>query len=100
MGMDWYSRANQGIFDLPAPMFLPIGVDNLPQVVKDSSHFTGKLLARLAYIESIPRPNVTIDLKKIYADCNKDAILKACANFLENNNIERAWQILHLGNII
>jgi flavin reductase (DIM6/NTAB) family NADH-FMN oxidoreductase RutF len=100
MGMDWYSRANQGIFDLPAPKFLPIGVDNLPQVVIDSSYFTGKLLARLAYIESIPKPDFTVDLGATYANCTSDELLKACANFLENNNIERAWQILHLGNII
>jgi len=100
MGLNWYSRANQGIFDLPAPKFLPIGVDTLPQVVKDSSYFTGKLLARLAYIESIPKHNVSIDSKERYANCNGDELLKACANLLENNQIEEAWQVLHLGKII
>jgi len=100
MGMNWYSRANQGIFDLPAPKFLPIGVDNLPQVVIDSSYFTGKLLARLAYIESIPKPDFTVDFGATYANCTSDELLKACANLLENNHIEKAWQILHLGKII
>ena len=100
MGMNWYSRANQGIFDLPTPKFLPIGVDNLPQVVKDSSYFTGKLLARLAYIQSIPKHNVTIDLKKKYAKCNAEELLKACSNLLTNNEIEEAWQVLHLGKVI
>ena len=100
MGMDWYSRANQGIFDLPAPKFLPIGIDNLPQSVKESPYFTGKLLARLAYIDSIPKPNITIDLKEKYSECNNDDLLRACANFLENNQIEKAWQLLYLGNII
>ena len=100
MGMNWYSRASQGIFDLPAPNFLPIGVDNLPQTVKESPHFTGRLLAKLAYIDSIPKHNVTTDLKEIYADSNCDKLLKACASFLENNQIEEAWQLLHLGKII
>ena len=100
MGMNWYSRANQGIFDLPAPKFLPIGVDNLPQTVKDCSYFTGKLLARLAYIESIPGPNGSVELKEKYADNNKDDLMKACAGFLENNQIEEAWQLLYIGKII
>jgi len=100
MGMNWYSRANQGIFDLPAPKFLPIGVDNLPQLVKDSVYFTGKLLARLAYVESIPKQNITFDLKNIYIDFNSDELLKACAILLTNNQIEEAWQVLHLGKII
>jgi hypothetical protein len=100
MGMNWYSRANQGLFDLPAPKFIPIGIDNLPQSVKESQYFTGKLLARLAYIDSIPKPNITIDLKEKYFECNNDDLLRACANFLENNQIEKAWQLLYLGNII
>ena len=100
MGMNWYSRASQGIFDLPAPNFLPIGVDNLPQTVKESPHFTGKLLARLAYIESIPKPNVTVELKEKYHNKNGNELLKACANILGNNQIEEAWQLLHLGKII
>ena len=100
MGLDWYSRANQGIFDLSAPKFLPIGVDNLPQVVKNSPYFTGKLLARLAYIESIPKFNVPVELKEKYDNNNEDELLKACANILENNQIEEAWQLLYLGKII
>ena len=100
MGMNWYSRANQGIFDLPAPKFLPIGVDNLPQIVKESSYFTGKLQARLAFIECIPKQNITLDLEKRFSNYSGDELLKACANFLENNQIEEAWQLLHLGKII
>ena len=100
MGLDWYSRANQGLFDLPSPKFLPIGVDNLPQIVTDSSYFPGKLLARLAYIESIPKNNVTIALEEKYADCSSNELLKECANALKNNQIEEAWQLLHLGKLI
>ena len=29
-----------------------------------------------------------------------DELLKACANYLNNNQIEEAWQLLHLGKII
>ena len=100
MGMNWYSRANQGLFNLPAPRFLPIGVDNLPQEVKGSSYFTGKLLARLAYVEAIPEENVPFGLKEKYSQCNKDELLKTCADFLQHNRIEEAWQLIHLGEMI
>ena len=99
LGMNWYSRANQGLFDLPAPRFLPIGVDSLPLEVKNSSYFSGKLLARLAYVESIPVVDDSFSLKQKFIDYGKDDLLKACANFLESNQIQDAWQILHLGNI-
>ena len=99
MGMNWYSRANQGLFDLPTPRFLPIGVDSLPLEVKNSSYFSGKLLARLAYVESIPEVDDSFSLKQKFIDYGKDDLLKACANFLESNQIQDAWQILHLGNI-
>ena len=42
----------------------------------------------------------SIDCKERYANCNGDELLKACANLLENNQIEEAWQVLHLGKII
>ena len=99
MGMNWYSRANQGIFDLPAPRFLPIGVDNLPQAVRDSSYFSGKLLARLAYVDCIPKSKISNEFKEEYTDYIQDDLLKACANFLEKNQIDKAWQLLHLGDI-
>jgi len=31
---------------------------------------------------------------------NRDELLKNCADFLENNQVQEAWQILHLGDII
>ena len=72
----------------------------MPQIVTDSSYFPGKLLARLAYIESIPKNNVTIALEEKYADCSSNELLKECANALKNNQIEEAWQLLHLGKLI
>ena len=99
MGMNWYSRANQGLFDLPAPRFLPIGVDSLPLDVRNSSYFSGKLLARLAYVDSIPEPDQSFALKEEFRDHEKDDFLKECASLLEDNQIKNAWQILHLGKI-
>ena len=100
LGRNWYSRANQGLFDLPSPRFLPIGVDSLPSEVKNSKFFSGKLLARLAYVESVPKIDKSFHLRKKFIDMDKNNLLKICANFLEKKKVEDAWQILHLGKII
>ena len=100
MGKNWYSRANQGLFELPAPIFLPIGVDQLPEEIKNSPYFSGKMLARLAYVESIPKSNISDNMKKEFGNEDRNVLLKECANFLQNNQIEEAWQILHLSSII
>ncbi len=100
MGRNWYSRANQGLFEFPAPKFLPIGVDQLPREIKNSLYFSGKMLARLAYVESIPESNISDNMKKDFGNKDRDVLLKECANFLQNNQIEEAWQILHLSSII
>jgi len=100
LGRNWYSRANQGLFDLPAPRFLPIGVDSLPSEVKNSNFFSGKLLARLAYVASVPKIDKSFHLREKFIDMDKNNLLKICANFLEKKKVEDAWQILHLGKII
>ena len=98
MGYNWYSRANRGLFELPAPRITPIGVDNLPQIVKDSPLFSGKLLARLAYVERIPES--TNEFNSTYSNQSEDDLLKSCAQLLENNQVEEAWQILYIANVI
>ncbi len=98
MGYNWYSRANQGLFELPAPNFIPIGVDNLPQIVKDNPLFSGKLLARLAYVEKIPKQ--TNKFNSTYSNQSEGKLLKSCVQLLENNQVEDAWQILYLAKVI
>ena len=100
LGKNWYSRANQGLFDLPAPRFIPIGVDSLPLEVKNSAFFSGKLLARLAYVESIPIFDESFYLKEKFINMGQEDLLKNCAIFLDNGKVEDAWQLLHLGKII
>ena len=98
MGYNWYSRANQGLFELPAPRFIPIGVDNLPQIVKNNPLFSGKLLARLAYVERIPKP--TNEFNSNYSNKSEGELLKSCAQLLENNQVEKAWQVLYLAKVL
>ena len=95
MGYDWYSRANQGLFELPAPRFIPIGVDNLPHAVRKHPAFSGKLLARLAYVESNPNENISSEIKEKYSQHSTDELFETCAELLGQNKIDEAWEIVH-----
>jgi len=55
MGGHFYTRANQGLFQLPQPMTqVGIGFDQLPSDVRTSNVLTGNELAQLAGVESLP----------------------------------------------
>jgi flavin reductase (DIM6/NTAB) family NADH-FMN oxidoreductase RutF len=100
MGYNWYSRAKQGLFELPAPQFIPIGVDSLPQIVRDHPSFTGNLLARLASVEKIPEQDIIEDLSETYSRLSVEDMLKICAVLVEEGKILEAWQVLYLAKII
>jgi len=100
MGYDWYSRAKEGLFELPAPRFIPIGVDRLPQIVRDHPSFTGKLLARLASVEKIPKQDIIEDLSETYSRLSTEDMLKICAVLAEEGRILEAWQVLYLAEVI
>lgn len=55
MGGHFYTRANQGLFQLPQPMAqVGIGFDSMPEDVRTSQVLTGNELAQLAGVESLP----------------------------------------------
>ncbi|WP_035726760.1 flavin reductase family protein [Eisenibacter elegans] len=57
MGGNWYCRANgEALFEIPKPLVTKgIGVDQLPQHIRQSDVLTGNNLARLANVESLPQ---------------------------------------------
>lgn len=55
MGGNWYSRANQGLFEIPKPLStLGVGVDALPEMVRQHPNLSGNDLGLLGNVESIP----------------------------------------------
>ena len=100
LGLNWYTRANQGLFELAAPHHLPIGVDALPKEVKNSSHFTGRLLARLASVEKIPERENIEDLISTYSRLSTQDILKICSVLVDQGKVLEGWQVLYLAEVI
>lgn len=88
MGGNWYGRAKEGMFEVPKPLStLGIGIDNLPDAVKNSSVFTGNDLAMLANIEALPENIVN------GVETSEDAHEEA-QQFLLLDAVEKAWQKL------
>jgi flavin reductase (DIM6/NTAB) family NADH-FMN oxidoreductase RutF len=90
MGGDYYCRASgNAIFEVAKPNTnLGVGIDALPDFIKQSTILTGNDLGMLANVTSIPSIDNTFHyVKKI--DAHKDA-----QELLANKKVEAAWQVL------
>lgn len=90
MGGDWYCRANgEALFRLPQPWSkLGIGVDNLPEVVRNSPVLTGSDLALLAGITELPAHLQQEDFSANPVQHHK------AKELLARGEIEKAWEAL------
>lgn len=101
MGGSWYSRANQGMFEVPKPLSsLGIGVDQMPHEVKNSSILTGNDLGKLGNVEMLPsQEEVNAFIKEnnmqAYVQENESSKLHIIAQeYLEKDQVTEAWKIL------
>jgi flavin reductase (DIM6/NTAB) family NADH-FMN oxidoreductase RutF len=102
MGANWYSRSNVGMFEVEKPLStLGIGVDNVPQFVKESSIFNGNDLGKLGNIEAIPTEEEiaifvkeNFEIKGILSADDAQKQLKKAKEYLDNNEVLTAWKVL------
>ena len=105
LGGDWYLAVNeQNLFKVPKPNTnLGMGIEALPQHVKQSNILTGNHLGQLANIEEMPNIDAGYEndeLKRIfeYYSLNpKDLeieVHKLAAQLLSHGKEKEAWQIL------
>jgi len=102
LGGNWYSRSNQGLFEVEKPLVtLGIGVDAIPDFIKNSPVFDGNDLGKLGNVESLPtQEEITIFVKQNFAvkgvlssdDVQK--IHKKAKEYLNNNDVLSAWKVL------
>ncbi len=102
MGGNWYTRANAGMFEVPKPLStIGIGVDALPEDIKNSTIFTGNDLGKLANVEGIPTKTGALtfvnnqeDIKHRIEQANQIEIHKFAKQYLDQDDIDMAWNIL------
>ena len=102
LGGNWYSRANQGLFEVPKPLTtLGIGIDNIPDLVKQSPVFDGNDLGILGNVEALPTTaEIDIFVKENFAVkgvLSSDDVLKQhekAKEYLDKNEVVSAWKVL------
>lgn len=102
LGGNWYSRAKSGLFEVPKPLTtLGIGIDKLPETVRNSKILTGNNLGVLGNIENFPNSeeihtfiNSSEELKKLASSKNFEEIHKKAQQFLSEGKVDEAWKIL------
>ena len=102
LGGNWYSRAVDGLFEVPKPLTtLGIGVDSIPDFIKDSQVFDGNDLGILGNIESLPTiAEIDIFVKENFSVkgvLSADDVLKQhekAKEYLGKNDVLSAWKVL------
>lgn len=102
LGGNWYSRSNQGLFEVEKPLTtLGIGVDAIPNFVKESAVFDGNDLGKLGNVEALPtEEEITIFVKQnfeVKGVLSADDEVKKhqfAKEYLDKNEVLTAWKVL------
>jgi flavin reductase (DIM6/NTAB) family NADH-FMN oxidoreductase RutF len=97
-GGSYYSRARDGFFEIPKPIStLGIGVDSIPEEIRNSQVLTGNNLGMLGNVESLPEQ---IDVDNFAKDHPQFMGLEEskkhtfAQEYLAKNDVESAWKVL------
>lgn len=102
LGGNWYSRSNQGLFEVPKPLTtLGIGVDAIPDFIKESTIFDGNDLGMLGNIEALPTlEEVSIFVKQNFAvkgvlsSDDQEKVHIEAKKYLNEKDVLTAWKVL------
>jgi len=108
LGGNWYTRVTtDSLFQIPKPlMTLGIGVDQIPEEIRNSPVLSGNNLGRLGNVEQLPSPeeialfSAREDLEDIRRRFRLDAeswidhLHRWAKEELEAGNVDLAWKIL------
>lgn len=108
MGGDYYCRASgNAVFEVPKPnLQLGVGIDNLPDSIRNSRILTGNNLGLLGNSTSIPVVDTVLyddRLTHILRDNSNDeqtrttALHQYAKELLDDGDVHKAWQVLLAG---
>lgn len=102
LGGNWYSRSNMGLFEVEKPLTtLGIGVDQIPDFIKNSPIFDGNDLGKLGNVEALPTSeevaifvNQNFALKGVLSSDDQEKVHLKAKEYLDNNEVIAAWKVL------
>lgn len=106
MGGNWYGRSRDGMFEVPKPgVSLGIGVDVLPENIRNSDVLTGNDLGKLGNVEKLPEESAIEafvakdgNLQDVLRNNNVEELHLYARKMLKEGEVEAAWCIL-LGKV-
>ena len=101
-GGNYYSRAKKGFFEIPKPLkTMGIGVDTMPEHVRNSMILTGNNLGILANVDALPKEDEVNEfisgISERYPDIKTASHRqkhKLAQNYLSYGDVESAWKLL------
>lgn len=102
LGGNWYSRSNQGLFEVPKPLStLGVGVDAIPDFIKKSAVFDGNDLGKLGNVEALPSTEeVSIfvkenfSIKAVLSSDDQENVHLEAKKYLNEDDVLSAWKVL------
>jgi flavin reductase (DIM6/NTAB) family NADH-FMN oxidoreductase RutF len=108
LGGNWYSRTTgNALFEVTKPiMNMGIGIDQIPEYIRNSNVLTGNNLGQLGNVEKLPTEQEISDYKNSGAinetfdqygknrDEHKTQLHHIAKGLLENGKVEEAWKVL------
>ncbi len=97
MGDNWYCRAaGDALFEVQKPITsIGIGIDNMPETVRNSKVLTGNNLGLLGSVEQLPTAEEIAEFKKTMQPFkNADDQHRYAQSLLEANRVKEAWMTL------
>ena len=93
LGGDWYVRASgDALFKVAKPNLQKgIGVDAIPDFIKEDKSFSGNELGKLGNIENLPSPDEIQVFRATHADADFKALVK---ELLAKEQVKEAWLAL------
>lgn len=99
-GGSYYSRARDGFFEIPKPISTSgIGVDFIPEDIRNSNILTGNNLGMLGNVESLPSQKDVDNFAKDHSEfVGLEATKKHtfAQEYLDKNDVQSAWKVLLL----
>ncbi|MAZ27867.1 MAG: flavin reductase [Cytophagaceae bacterium] len=102
MGGNWYTRANQGMFEVPKPLHnLGMGVDKIPDEIRLSTILTGNDLGKLGNVEQLPEEGMIKEFMRerweeldMVATGDRQRIHRRAQEYLHEDRVDEAWKLL------
>ena len=102
MGSNWYSRSNVGMFEVEKPLTtLGIGVDMIPDFIKESGYFDGNDFGKLGNIENIPNEEEiaifvkeNFEVKAVLSADDMHTKFQKAKEYVDNGRAIDAWKLL------